>query len=356
MRKSNLTTENIKKLDRSDMLGLLLDFPQQCRAAKDIAESSKVLFEKRDFNKVIFAGLGGSAIGADLVRSCLYFESKLPITVYREYELPACADSSSLIFIASYSGNTEETLSAYEIARQRGVSIIAISCGGKLKEWALRDKVTFIGIPQGIPPRCALGYMAIIPLCILTKLGLAKDQTAGINQAIEVLEDLKKNSIGPRVAQKDNPAKTLAAKFFNRIPVIYSGSVHFDVTATRLRCQLNENSKAIASSHLFPEMNHNEIVGWENPKKLFKGLIVVMLRDKGMHARVALRMDITREILKKEGVEVIELWSRGEALLSRILSLIYIGDLSSFYLAIIYGIDPTPVERVTYLKNELAKR
>ena len=356
MRKEKLNMENIKKLDKSDMLGLLLDFPEQCKAAKEIGSSAKILFEKRDFNKIIFAGLGGSAIGADLVRSYLYFESKLPITVYREYELPASADSSSLIFIASYSGNTEETLSAYEIAKQRGASIIAISCGGKLKEWALRDKITFIGIPQGIPPRCALGHMSIIPLCVLGRLGLALEHSSAINQAISVLEDLKKNSLNPKVGQKDNPSKALAAAFFNKIPVIYAGSAHFDVTATRLRCQLNENSKAIASSHLFPEMNHNEIVGWQNPRKLFKGLVVLMLRDKGMHARVSLRMDITREILKKQGVESIEFWSRGEGLLSRILSLIYIGDLASFYLAILYGIDPTPVERVTYLKNELAKR
>ncbi len=338
------------------MLGLLLDFPSQCKAAKEIAREARLALEKRDFNKIIFAGLGGSAIGADLVRSYLYFESRLSITVYREYELPASADSSTLVFIASYSGNTEETLSAYEIAKKKGASIIAISSGGKLKEWALKDNITFIEIPQGLPPRCALGYLSIIPLCILARLGLIKDVEPAISQAIRVLEDLKENSLNPKIGQKDNASKALAAKMFNKIPAIYSGSVNFDVTATRLRCQLNENSKALAWSHLFPEMNHNEIVGWQNPKKLFKDLVVIMLRDKGMHARVATRMDITRDILSKEGVSVIELWSRGDELLGRIFSLIYIGDLASYYLALLYGIDPTPVDRVTYLKNQLAKK
>jgi glucose/mannose-6-phosphate isomerase len=121
----------------------------------------------------------------------------------------------------------------------------------------------------------------------------------------------------------------------------------------RFRGQLAENSKALASSHVFPEMNHNEIVGWQNPKKLFKNFVVVMLRDKGMHPRIAKRMDITRDILKKEGVELIEICSAGEDLLSRIFSLIYIGDFISYYLAIRYGIDPMPVDRVTYLKKRL---
>jgi glucose/mannose-6-phosphate isomerase len=127
------------------------------------------------------------------------------------------------------------------------------------------------------------------------------------------------------------------------------------VAATRLRGQLNENSKSLASSHLFPEMNHNEIVGWQNPKRLFKNFIVLMLRDKQMYPRVAKRMDITENILKKEDVAAVEIWSHGKDLLSRIFSLIYIGDFISYYLAILYGVDPTPVDKVTYLKKRLAE-
>lgn len=301
----------------------------------------------------MFTGLGGSAIGADLVRSYLYFESKIPILVSRDYEIPAFVDSSTLVFAASYSGNTEETLCAYKEASKRGATIIAVSSGGKLKELAKGDNITFIGLPQGIPPRCAFGYQSIIPLVILGRLGLIKGQGAYINRAIRVLEELKDNSLSPKAAQKDNIAKAIAAKLHNKFTVIYSPSVHFDFCSIRMRAQIAENSKALASSHVFPEMNHNEIVGWVSPKKLFKDFAVVMLRDKGAHPRVSLRMDITHDILKKEGIKVIEIWSRGDELLSRIFSLVYTGDFISYYLAILYGIDPTPVDRVTYLKEQL---
>jgi len=354
MRKG-LGLKNIKKLDKSNMLGLLLNFPLQCRQAKEIAEAAKILFQKRDFNKIVFAGMGGSAIGSDVVRSYLYFESKIPVTVVREYELPAYVNSEALVFISSYSGNTEETLSTYNQAKAKGSNIVAISSGGTLEEYAHKDEITFIRIPKGLPPRCALGYLSIIPLCVLAKLGLIKGINPFINQMVAVLEDLKNKCANPLIGQKDNIAKYIAARLFNKFAVIYSSSIHFDVVATRFRGQLAENSKVLASSHVLPEMNHNEIVGWQNPKRLFKNFVVLMLRDKDINPRVTKRMNVTSDILKKEGVDVLEIWSRGEDLLSKIFSLIYTGDFVSYYLAILYGIDPTPVDRVTYLKNQLAK-
>lgn len=353
--KKPLTLTNIKKLDKSDMLSLLLDFPLQCKQAYDIAKSSQLLLKKKDFGKIVFAGLGGSAIGADLVRSYLYFESKIPIFVCREYELPAYVDDSTLIFISSYSGNTEETISAYQQARGKGAELILISSDGAIKEYAKNDNLPFIEIPKGLPPRCALGYMSIIPLVVLNKLGIINDIAVPLRDTIEVLENLKNKNLNPNIGKKDNIAKYTADKLFNKFAVIYSSSVHFDVVGTRLRGQLSENSKSLASSHVFPEMNHNEIVGWQNPKKLFKDFVVLMFRDKGMHRRVATRMDVTGDILNNEGISICEIWPHGENLLSRILSLIYIGDFISFYLAILYGIDPTPVDRVTYLKKKLAE-
>lgn len=355
MRSQSLNLKTIKLLDKSNMLDLLLDFSLQCEAALDIAKLAEATFTKRDFSKIVFAGLGGSAIGADLVRSYLYFESNIPILVIREYELPACVNSSTLVFLCSYSGDTEETLSAYKHAKNKRATLIVVSSGGKLKELALKDSVTFIEIPKGSPPRCNLGYLSIIPLYVLGKLGLIKDVQVSVKEMIKVLEDLKKNKLDPHIGIKDNIAKSTALKLYNRFAVIYSASIHFDICATRFRGQIAENSKALSSCHLFPEMNHNEIVGWQNPKKLFKNFIVVMLRDDSMHPRVAKRMDITADIIRKEQVELIEIWSQGENLLSRIFSLIYIGDFISYYLAILYRIDPTPVERVTYLKKRLAE-
>jgi len=353
--KKSLNLKTIKQLDKSDMLGLLLDFPKQILAAKAIAEAARIGFQKRDFNKILFLGMGGSAIGADLVKSYLYFESKIPIQVYREYALPGYIDSSTLAFISSYSGNTEETISAYRCAKEKGATLIVISSGGKLKEIAYQDNITFIEIPGNLPPRCALGYLSIIPLCILAKLGIIKDVGPQVNKVARILEELKEKSLKPHIGLQDNIAKSVALKLFNKFVVIYSASVHFDVCSLRFRGQLAENAKALASSHFLPEMNHNEIVGWQNPKKLFKDFCVVLLRDKDIPGRVVKRMDITSNILHKEDISIIEIWSRGEDLLSRIFSLIHIGDFISFYLAILYGIDPTPVDRVTYLKNQLAK-
>jgi len=353
--KRPLSLANIKKFDKSNMLNLFLDFPLQCKQAYDIAKASPLLLKNKEFTKIVFAGLGGSAIGGDLVRSYLYFESKIPISVVREYELPAFVDNSTLVFISSYSGNTEETLSAYQQAKEKGASLILISSNGALKEYATQDKLTFIEIPRGLPPRLALGYLSIIPLAILNKLGLVSDIAPSILETVKILEELKNKNLNPHVGQKDNIAKYIADKLFNKFAVIYSSSIHFDAVVTRLRGQLNENSKSLSSSHVFPEMNHNEIVGWQNPKKLFKNFVVLMLRDKDIDRRVSTRMDITRDIFKDEDICVLEIWSRGENLLSRIFSLIYIGDFISFYLAILYGIDPTPVDRITYLKKQLAK-
>ena len=355
MNTKSLSLSCIKKLDKSRLLDTLMDFPEQCAAALDLACKAHILFDKRDFNKVVFAGMGGSGIGADLVRSLLYFDITVPVCVYREYELPACVDTHSLVFIASYSGDTEETLSAYKIARQRGASVICISSGGLLQAFSRKDENTFVLIPPGIPPRSAFGYMGIIPLVLLSRLGLIGQVDADIRQAVGVLTELRDKSLAPRIAQKDNAAKTLAANIKGRLTLVYAPSMHFDVAATRLRCQLNENAKALAFSGLFPEATHNEIMGWQNPGKALQQFCVVMLRDNKMHPRVAKRMDVSADIIRRDGVRVIDVWSRGEGLLSRILSLTYIGDFASFYLSMLYGVDPAPVDRITFLKSELAR-
>jgi len=185
---------------------------------------------------------------------------------------------------------------------------------------------------------------------------LIADIGSSIHQATEVLEKLSHSNLNPNVPQKDNIAKAIALKLYNKFTVIYSGSLYFDICATRLRGQLAENAKALSSSHLFPELVHNEVVGWQNPRKIIKNFAVIVMRDKDMHPFVVKSMELFREILKKEeGIDIIEIWSRGEDILSRIFSLIYIGDFISYYLAILYGVDPTPTEKIAYLKSQLAK-
>ncbi|MBU1125812.1 MAG: bifunctional phosphoglucose/phosphomannose isomerase [Candidatus Omnitrophica bacterium] len=350
------TAQHLKKIDRSGMVDLLMEFPLQCQVALRLAQKQKISLPAQAFTKIVFVGQGGSAIGADLVRSFLYFQSKIPVFVVREYELPAYVDARTLVFILSYSGNTEETLSAYAHARKRKATVNVVSSGGILKEYALRDKVCYIQIPAGLPPRTTIGYLSIIPLYILSRIGVIKNITQEVDAMVKVLEDLKRTTLGPSVGMRDNTAKSVAGALYNKFAFIYSHSIHFDTCVVRLRSQICENAKALSNSNFFPELNHNEIVGWDNPKKLILHCVAVILRDTTMHAQVAKRMDITAKIIRAEGVRVIEVWSHGKRLLSRIFSLIYIGDFISYYLAILYGVDPTPVERITYLKQALAKQ
>lgn len=351
----SLTPQSLKKLDSSNMLDLLLDFPGQCAAALDMAKRTEILFKENDFNKVVFAGMGGSAVGSDVIKAYSYLEMKIPVLVLREYLLPAYIDGSTLLFLSSYSGNTDETLSAYRQARKTGASLVAISSGGRLQEYALKDKITFIQVPGGLPARYSLGYSSIIPLCLLAKLGLIKDVTPSINNTIRQLEDLRNTVLNPRLGPKDNIAKQLASSLLNKIVFIYAASLHFGACARRLKNQLSENSKAIAFVSVLPEASHNEVMGWQNPQKLFKHSLILMLRDKDMHPATAKGAELAVELIKKEGVKVLEIWSGGCDLLSKIFSLIYIGDFVSYYLAMLYGVDPTPVERITYLKEQLSK-
>ncbi len=346
----------VKEYDKADMLRLIESFPEQCVEAKSIGLKFGLPDSfKSTYNNVVCTGLGGSAIGADLVRSYISDEASKPFLVNRNYTLPNFVNAESLIIASSYSGDTEETLSAYEDARKRKAKIIAITSGGKLQKLAKEDGFPVLTIPKGLPPRCALGYSFFPLLILLSKIGLIEDKSKNIDSAIKVMQHLKDDKISQTVPEKKNIAKNIAKRLCLKFPIIYGGQDHIDAVVTRWRTQFAENSKTLSSSHIFPEMNHNEIVGWEEPKKLLESLIAIMLKDRQDHKRVSKRMDITKKIIKDLKVEVIEVESMGEDLLARIFSLVYIGDFVSFYLAILNRKDPTPVERVTYLKRSLER-
>lgn len=348
--------KRIEKYDESSMLELIESFPDQCQDARCIGDELELSQGfKRSYKNIVCTGLGGSAIGADLVRSYIAEDIQIPVLVNRNYTLPNFVTEDTLVIVSSYSGNTEETLSAYREAVSRGSNIIVVTSGGKLEKAAKEDDLPYLTIPGGFPPRCALGYSFFPLLTILAKIGIIKDQAAFIDDAIYNLRKLKNSKIGYKVMHKDNPAKIMAAEIFGKFPVIYAGQDHIDAVVTRWRGQLAENSKTLSSGHLFPEMNHNEIVGWENPKEVLKECVVIILRDAADHPRISKRMDATRNLLKRGKVKVLEVSSSGKELLARIFSLVYIGDFVSFYLAILNGIDPTPVEKITMIKRELAK-
>ncbi|MDD2553019.1 MAG: bifunctional phosphoglucose/phosphomannose isomerase, partial [Desulfotomaculaceae bacterium] len=278
----------------------------------------------------------------------------VPVTVNRDYVLPEFVGPDTLVFAVSYSGNTEETLSAYEEARARGASVIAITTGGKLAGMAARDGVPLVKIPAGCAPRAATGYLFIPTLVILQRLGLLPDLTGEITAMAGFIKELQ-NKIGPESPEEENVSKQIAHKLYKKIPVVWGVTGTTEVVAQRWKGQINENAKAPAYWNVFPELNHNEIVGLEYPPEILKKIHVVILRDEQEHPRVQKRIEITKGIIKDALDGVTEVWSSGDGDLARLFSLIYTGDYASLYLAALYGIDPGPVKIIDYLKWELAK-
>ena len=227
--------------------------------------------------------------------------------------------------------------------------------GGRLKEQALKNNFSHVDIPAGFPPRAALGYMSITVLALLARFGFIAPKDKDINEMISVIGRLRDEEIGMDVPLKNNAAKKLAARLFGKLTVIYGSADSTEAAALRWRGQIAENSKSLSCGHVLPEMNHNEIVGWEFPKDVLKDIKVVFLRDKNDHPMTRSRMDISMDIIKKSGSEIFEIKRDNGGLLARIFSLIYTGDFVSFYLAILNNTDPTPVKQIDYLKRKLTE-
>ncbi len=343
----------IEKIDRARMRDILGGLPQHIGQAFCLGKDFSLSPNFGDVKNIVFCGMGGSAIGAEIVSSYLRKEVNAPLGVNRDYSLPGFVDKESLMILLSYSGNTEETLSAYKEARERQAKIIILTSGGRLADLAKKEGHPCLLIPAGFPPRGALAFLSLPVLALFSQMRLIEDKEKEVQETASLLEKLKRDSLGIDVRTESNPAKRLALRLFDNFCVIYAAGEHLSGVVTRFRGQLAENSKMLSSSHLLPEMNHNEIVGWRHPRKLLKRFVAVLLRDREDHPQVKKRLEISKEILQKEGAGVEEVWSKGEGLLARTFSLIYTGDFASFYLAILNKEDPTPVKRIDYLKKRL---
>ena len=348
-----MTCEEIAKVDPSGMRSLIVNFPRQVEEAVAIGMASKIKFPISRINNIVISGLGGSAIGGDLLRAYLAGEIGVPIAVSRNYVLPEYVDDRSLIVVSSYSGNTEETISSHHDAVKRKAKVLCITFGGSVKQLAAKKKHAVIEIPGGLPPRAALGYSFFPTFIVLSKLGFFKSKKKEIDETIALLKE--KATVYGDPESENNPALRIAQSLYGKLPVVYSSVDRFDAVNVRWRGQLSENAKTLAYGHVFPELNHNEIVGWEVLKDSMKKIHVVILRDAEDNPRIQLRMNITKEIIKDFADGITEVHSEGKSVLARMFSLLYLGDWVSFYLAMLNGVDPTPVKKIDFLKNELAK-
>jgi glucose/mannose-6-phosphate isomerase len=335
------------------MRELLLRFPDQIEEAIAIGKKSSARVDPSEVSSIVITGLGGSAIGGDLLRSYLADELKVPVIVNRHYLLPKFVTKRSLVIVSSYSGNTEETIAAHRDAFKRGAWVLCISSNGKTERIAKQRGNPLIKIPKGFPPRAALGYSFFPILITLVRSGFVQDRVQDLDETVALLR--KKAVLYADHTSSANIALKIARDLKGRLPVIYSATEHFDSVNLRWRTQLAENAKVLAYGNVLPEMNHNELVGWNVLKKLMKEIVVVILRDDGEYSRVRLRLELTKKIVSRYSCCVIETKSEGKSLLARMFSLIHLGDWVSYYLALLNWIDPTPVEVIDYLKAKLGK-
>jgi len=350
---------NQKAIDPSDMLGAILGLPEQCASARQLAAAADLgnLAGKR-FANVVVTGMGGSAIGGDLLRSIFEPYLEVPLGVTRDYHVPGYVGRRTLVIAASYSGNTEETLACYAAARKAGAAVLAVTTGGELAARAAKDGSPTITIPGGLQPRAAIGYSFVPLIVTASRLGLTPDRLLGdIDEMIAVLNAVR-DECDLDVPQSANQAKALAAHWAGSIPVIFGSQAERGVIAYRWKTQINENAKAFATSGGLPELDHNEVVGWSGhgvQARPEHSLSVVFLRDDREPEKIRRRAELTEQIVEKRAAHVDRVWSHGESALARAMSLVYLGDFASCYLAYVYGEDPTPVKIIDWLKAELSR-
>lgn len=345
---------DLRKYDTENMYSVLVEFPRQLLDAKKIGESiNKENLENID--KVLVLGMGGSAIGGDLVKD--YAEnhlcSKLQVIINRGYDIPNFIDKNTLVIASSYSGNTEETVEAYQKASKVSDNRICITTGGKLGEIANLQGTEIISLPGGYQPRCAIGYSAVVVMYILIQKGLFSEvqSASAINDLEEAIQRSDELSTHFSNINENNEAIKFANLMVNKIPVIYSSSQMMASINARWRGQFHENAKALAFGSLLPEMNHNEINSWENPARLRSNATVIFLRDEAEHPRVALRFEALKNIIN---ADVHEFRGTGKGLLTRYFDLVITADWITYYLALLYSKDPTAIPAIIHLKDFLA--
>ncbi|MDR0797600.1 MAG: bifunctional phosphoglucose/phosphomannose isomerase [Nitrososphaerota archaeon] len=343
--------EEIQSIDKADMLNYCLSMHTHYQKAANLATGMLTSYAKP--SNIIVTGVGGSAIGGELLKDWAKNKVHVPIEVNREYHLPAYANEKTLVLVTSYTGDTEETLSALCDAIKKKCMIYCITSGGTLMEIAERANIPYLQVPAGMPPRAALPYMLVPLLVFLEKIGLTSEISVEFDEALSSIREIEiQNAV--EISVKDSLTKTLAVNIEGHIPMIYGFGV-FSSVARRLKQQINENAKMMSKWDNLPELNHNEIVGYEKTGTIKDTFVAVFIRDKDEPVEIRKRIEITMELIKSAGSNTYEIWSQGKSSLAKMLSVIAIADFLSNYLAILRGIDPTPVQTIDKLKKSLKK-
>ena len=343
--------DTFARLDPSGMLGRIRDLPAQSLRAWRQAQTLAWPSEYRQINQVIVLGMGGSAIGGDLLRDATAHECPLPVRVMRDYTLPADIGAKALVIASSYSGETEETLAAFQQASERGARLVAVTGGGRLEEEARGRGLPLLTIQDRGEPRAVLGHSFFLLLGLLHRIGLVGDKSKDLEELGRVLGNLNER-LAPEVPVSRNPAKQLAARLQGRLAVVYGAGI-LEGVARRWKGQINENAKSWAFFESFPELDHNSVVGYDLPRDLAALVLVIFLQSDLLHPRVRRRYQITQEILGQKGIAFETVASEGDSMLAHMLSSVLKGDYASYYLALLNGLNPSPVQVISFLKERL---
>lgn len=345
--------ETLEQLDPGHMYAAIKAFPDHLEEGwQRGAVAGDFGYQAGQFDGIVVCGMGGSAIGGDLVRTLIEPECPIPYQCVRGYDIPAWVGENTLVIVSTYSGGTEETLSAFAQAMERDATVTVVTGGGEARERAEAAGLNWIEITSGLQPRAALGYSFGVVLRMAREFGLTTVSEADMAETLAAARE----RCAHYAHMGSNPSLKMADALHGKLPVIYSGVGLLEAVNLRWRTQIHENSKAPAVGHLFPELDHNEIMSYEAaPREIAGRMEIVVLRDRDDHPQIKRRMDITREIVQPYVAEWHEVETEGESRLARMCSLIQLGDWASFWLAMRQKVDPSPVESIQQLKRMLAE-
>ncbi len=340
--------------DGAGMFEKIRDLPEQMGEAADRFRRQAPRLPAGDWRSVLFLGMGGSAIGGEIAAALLEPLSQIPARVVRGYSVPRWCGPSTLVIATSYSGDTEETVRAVDEAAARGATVLVVTSGGTLGGWAERNGASVALLPDGLPPRAAIGHLTVPILLFLQGLSLTPPWDGPLGEARMRMEKLRERWNVSRSPSDGEPAR-IASKLAGTLPVVYHGSGEMKPVATRWCGQLAENGKMLAHRAEFPEACHNEVVGWAGPKGVLSAISLVLLWSGADHERTRRAMKVAADQIRALPKWVCDVEAEGEGPLARIFSTIYLGDMVSYFVALENGVDPTPVEAIDLLKDALRR-
>jgi glucose/mannose-6-phosphate isomerase len=348
--------DDLERLSKTDPQGMLVHIdrlPDQVEAAWEMGHAYELREEFAQAEAIVICGMGGSAIGGALVAALAAPECRAPIFVNRDYDLPAfAAGKKCLVIGSSFSGGTEETLAAFAQAAARGTQLLAITRGGKLAELARAHDAPVWSFDYDAQPRAGVGYGFMLPLALLSRLGFVADKSDDVKGALAVMRE-QQAGLMTGVPVASNRAKQIAGQLIGRVVTIY-GAGYLAPVARRWKGQLNENAKAWASFDEFPEVDHNSVMGTTYPEECISKHLVLFLQSDLDHPRNARRIQVTKDLYMLQGFTTDSVRAQGDTPLAHMLSVVHFADYTSFYLAMDYGADPTPIEQIDYVKEQLA--